>query len=451
MAAAGLLGYGVYQAMEYDDAAVMMAQHAGVDLATNRAKFRKMLTDAAVTTGFGEHDISMAAQQELRMFGDTGGSNGVDVLPKMLRYAATEARLKGSSLEESMSSMTGLSHMLQKYGEADVDKIAPAFSALSVRNPMSLAQQERAFGYAVPLLHTLGIDPYDTMAASTALARAGITNTKGGTWVREMAVRAMPGTSMMSRMAFARHEEALKAFGLVDGQHKPTWFVNGNPNITKMLEIASENAAKIPLDKRGGYERALFGAQGSGAMAILSEPAVRQQMRLMGAEMQDPTNVNRVRNFMSVYGEQSSLQNARTGIQQFNVTLADIGEKILPSVNMGLNDFKSLLEKVRGLLPNVPQLGTTIGARAMEGAVAGGIAGSFVPGVGTLAGAAGGGALGVAEAFMEGYKANQHYTLDGAARSKAIADSVRGLPAGPGGAFPAARLRTTSWRRSRST
>jgi hypothetical protein len=31
-----------------------------------------------------------------------------------------------------------------------------------------------------------------------------------------MALRAMPGTSMMSKMAFKKHEEALKEVGLVD-------------------------------------------------------------------------------------------------------------------------------------------------------------------------------------------------------------------------------------------
>jgi hypothetical protein len=262
LAGLGLLGYGVYQAMEYDDAVAMMATHAGVDLATNRANFRKMLTDAAIATGYDEHAISASAQQELRLFAETGGSNGVDVLPKMLRYAAVEARRKGTPLEESMTSIVGISHMLQKYSEADVDRLAPAFSVLSTRNPMSLERQKTAFGYAVPLLQSLGMDPFDTMAASTALARAGIESTKAGTWIREAAVRAMPGTSLMSKIAFKKHEEALKAFGLVDDHDKPTWFVDGKPNLTKMLDIVSEYAPKIPIEKRAGFERALFGAQG---------------------------------------------------------------------------------------------------------------------------------------------------------------------------------------------
>jgi hypothetical protein len=405
MAALGLAGYAIYQAARYEDATVLMAQHAGMEWKSNRDRFRKMLQDAGIQTGFGEHDISLAAQQELRMFGGTGGSNGVNVLPKMLRYAATEARLKGTSLEESMSSLTGLAHMLQKYGEVDVDKIAPAFSALSTRNPMSLAQQERAFGYAVPLLHSsLGIDPFSIMAGSTALARAGITNTKGGTWLREMAVRAMPGTSLMSKVAFRKHEEALKAFGLIDEQHKPTWFTDGHGDFMKLLKIASENAARIPMEKRASFERQLFGAQGSGALAVLSEPAVRQQMGLLYGEMTNPETVNRVRNFMSVYGEQSTVQGARTGLQEFNVLMSELGKDTLPAVNVALRNIKTVMEGIRGILPGTKNDGK-VGGAAITGAVVGAgtgfTIGKFGGPVGAFTGAPAGGILGGGYSLLE--------------------------------------------------
>lgn len=84
-------------------------------------------------------------------------------------------------------------------------------------NPSSLSSIERAAGYAVPLLRSgLEIDPMDSLLLGTALTRSGATSTKSGTWLREMALRAMPGTSMMSKLAFRKHEEALTAFGLVD-------------------------------------------------------------------------------------------------------------------------------------------------------------------------------------------------------------------------------------------
>jgi hypothetical protein len=43
-----------------------------------------------------------------------------------------------------------------------------------------------------------------------------------------------------------------------------------------MLKIAGSHATCIPVEKRAAYERALFGAQGSGGFALLADPAVRE-------------------------------------------------------------------------------------------------------------------------------------------------------------------------------
>ncbi len=312
MAGLGLLGYGVYQAMQYDDAVALMATHAGVDLQSNRQKFRKILQDAAIATGYGEHEISAAAQQELRMFKYTPGEgNGISALPTMLRLAATESRLKGTPLEESMKAETGLAHMVGKYSEADVTKLAAAFSALSVSNPMTLAQQERAFSYSVPVLQAgMDIDAIDTMAASTALARAGITSTKAGTWVREMMKGAMPGTSFETKTRFKKHEAALRELGLVDKNHKPTWFVDGKPSEMKFLEKVAEALPKIPVERRMAVLGGLAGTQGAGALAVLAEPVVQEQLKKIAADVKDPQSVARIQNFLGEYNRDSSLQNA---------------------------------------------------------------------------------------------------------------------------------------------
>jgi hypothetical protein len=42
------------------------------------------------------------------------------------------------------------------------------------------------------------------------------------------------------------------------------------------------------MEKRASFERQLFGAQGSVALVVLSEPAVRQQMGLLYGEMTIP-------------------------------------------------------------------------------------------------------------------------------------------------------------------
>src|SRR6202790_42889 len=204
-----------------EDAVFQLIYHSGLEQNdANRAKFRKVIQDSMVESGYGLKDIAESAKQEIRMFQGTPGG-GLDVLPEMRRAATIEARLKGEGPKESMRALIGLSHMIKQYGPEAIKKLAPAFAFLSTANPASLGSIERAAGYAVPLLQSgLEIDPIESLLLGTALTRAGATNTKSGTWLREMALRAMPGTSLMSKMAYHKHEAALKRMGLVDDQDK---------------------------------------------------------------------------------------------------------------------------------------------------------------------------------------------------------------------------------------
>jgi hypothetical protein len=256
-----------------------------------------------------------------------------------------------------------------------------------------------------------------TLLMGTALTRAGATNTKSGTWLREMAIRAMPGTSMMSRIAFKKHEEALKALGMVDDKDQPTWFTDGKPDLMKMLKIGHEHAAAIPLTKRAAYERQLFGAQGSGAFSLLSDNALYGQVQNLGAKMNSPEFKNRYAGFTEAYRQGSTVQNARTAMAAFNNTMMDLGARVLPSVNGVLNDFKGVLEKIRGLLPNVPNAGATVGARAIEGAGAGALWGLAGGPYGAVGGAVIGGALGTAEGFIEQYNKPWHLGFDSTDRA----------------------------------
>jgi hypothetical protein len=407
MAGAGLLSYGVYEAAEMEDAVWQLIYHSGLEQNdSSRAKFRKVLQDSMVESGYGLKDIAEAAKQEIRMFQGTPGG-GLDVLPEMLRAATIEARVKGSGVPESMRSLIGLAHMTKQYSPEAIKKLAPAFAFLSTANPSSLSSMERAAGYAVPLLQSgLEIDPMESLLLGTALTRAGATNTKSGTWLREMAIRAMPGTSLMSKMAFHKHEAALKRMGLVDDQDKPTWFTDGKPDLEKMLSIAGPRAAQIPVTERAGLERQLFGAQGGGAFALLADPAVNAQIRSLRQTMDSPEFRNRYAGFTEAYKEGSTVQNARTAMQEFNVTMMDLGKDVLPSVNVALHGFKSMLEGIRGVIPGGNGAGgAVVGGHAMLGAAAGvgagALIGAFGGPVGALGGAAIGGVLGAAEGYME--------------------------------------------------
>jgi hypothetical protein len=245
MAAGAALGYGAYLDAEMEDAIFQIEYHTGQkDTPENNAKFRKIIQDAMSQTGSSLSSVTEATKQEVRMFKGTPGG-GVDVLPEMLRAAATEAKLKGTSLEESMTALIGLAHMTKEYSPEQIKKLAPAFAFLSASNPSSLGGMERAASYAVP----------------------------------------------------------------------------------------------IPLDKRAGYEKQLFGTQGFGGFALLADPAVRQQVASLGSEMNSPAFKNRYGSFMQDYSAASPLQLGRQTWADAQVALMDLGKTVLPSVTQALKDI----------------------------------------------------------------------------------------------------------------
>ena len=344
----GTLAYGIYEAARLEDQVAMSLWHAQMPpTAENKKRFSDIIKDSMITTGLPMEDVGRAVQNELRMFRGTPGG-GLDVLPEMLKAAAVEARVKGSSLEESMTSLIGLAHMTKSYDPAAIKKLAPVFAFLSSSNPASLSSIERAAGYAVPMLQSgLEVDPLQTLLLGTALTRAGATNTKSGSWLREMALRAMPGTSLMSRKAYEKHEEALSAFGLVDKDGKPTWFdERGKPDLIKMLDIAGSHAAGIPLTKRAAYERALFGAQGGGGFALLADPKVHEQIANLKKEM--PGFVQQYPNFLDMYKHESPVQQARVDFAELKTILIDIGETALPPVVSALRGLNDVLKGIKG-------------------------------------------------------------------------------------------------------
>jgi hypothetical protein len=391
MAGVGMAGYGAFLAAQQQDAVWQMIFHSGMaDTEQNREMFDKIIKDAHSLTGAPLDDIRAAAIDEIRMFRGTPGG-GVDVLPEMIRAAATEARAKGkgTTVDTAMESLIGLAHMRAEYGPKAIKELAPVFAFLSSSTAATLPQIERAAGYAVPILRAgMEIDSMQTMLMGIVLQRAGITNTKSGTWIRNMALNSLPGTSLMSRVAFKKHEEALKALGLIDNKNNPTWFTGGKPDLIKMLTTAGDHAQSIPLIKRAAYEKQLFGAQGFGAFAILSDPKVMGQMKALIADM--PQFKQRYGTFYEDYNSQSTAQAARKGFADFQNVLMDIGGKVLPPVNSALQDFDALLKSLQGILPKGSSSKDSawgkVGAAALEGFGLGALGGSLVPGVGTLAG-----------------------------------------------------------------
>jgi hypothetical protein len=406
MAALGAIGYGVYEEGEFEDAAFRAMFTAGVPTdnlqATKQFKsLRDMIQNAATSTGAPIHQIEEATLTGIRQFAGMPWEDRMKVMPALIEAAAAEAKLKGgTTVEQGMESLTGLAHMTKSYTPEQIAKLAPKFAYLSATSPMKLKQIEGAAGYALPLLQSgLEIDPFDTLLLQATMQRAGILNTKSGTWIREMAKRAMPGTSLMSKLAFKKHEAALKEFGLVDENDKPTWFnAEGKPDLIKMLDIAGDHAAKIPLARRAGLEQALFGTQGAGAFSVLGDEKIRTQVKALRVEMDD---FNTGYAFFEKYTKESPVQQARVAWGETQKILMDLGSTVLPAVNEALKGVADTLKYITSVLPK-PEKGS-LGEGLAPGAIIGGLFGLpfGVPALGAAAGALIGGAYTKSQGLFE--------------------------------------------------
>jgi hypothetical protein len=113
MAGIAAAGYGAFLEADMEDAIFKLEYHTGEKpTPENNSKFRNILQNAMAKTGYSLKEVSDAAQQEARMFKGTPGG-GIDVLPEMLQAAATESRVKGTSLDESMTALTGLAQCVE--------------------------------------------------------------------------------------------------------------------------------------------------------------------------------------------------------------------------------------------------------------------------------------------------------------------------------------------------
>jgi hypothetical protein len=455
LAAAAALGWGVDQAVKserfiWDAEDISGLPHDDV----THAKFRKMMNDFQVRRGRTLDETGDAMLSAVRLNQGTPGG-GIDNIPQFLDAADTEARRKRTGLNEAMTASLELAHQFGAYTPAAIQKLMATFAALSTADPRTLAGMTRAAGYAVPTLSRLGVDPTSVLLAGTALASAGVSSTKSGTWIREAVTRAMPGTSIMSKMIYKKHESALRQFGLVDENGKPTWYTDGKPDELKMFTIAGDAIQGMSPEDRAASGRALFGAQGTGAVAVLGDPVVNARMHAISDIAKSQAFIDRHSSYGKDSLDGSTLQDMRVAMSEFNVTTGELARITLPSLNVALGIFRSMLEGLRSVLPGSDGKSlATVGGHALVGATAGVATGALIGafggpigmGAGAIIGGVAGGMEGVAEQYMKNnpgqvdrFGREVVVTGNSAAQAaegmKALGDSIRGLK-GAGGVFP---------------
>ena len=129
-----------------------------------------------------------------------------------MQYAFTPIKA-GTTIPEAMQAFVGLAHMEGKYSPEEIGKLAGHFAYLSTTTPVSVEQIERAASYAIPMLRTADFDPEQLLLMITSMQRAGIQNTKSGTWISQLATQSFPGTSLMSRMLFKNTNKRCAIWG----------------------------------------------------------------------------------------------------------------------------------------------------------------------------------------------------------------------------------------------
>lgn len=332
---AGAVAYGTYEEAKIQDFINRIFLTGGISTGNQTAnplftQIRNAILKTYTMTGLPLEQIEEGILTGTRGLAGIPLEKRLALMPGLLAASATEAYLKdGTTIPEAMQAFVGLAHMEGKYSPAEIARLADHFAFLSTTTPVSVQQLETAAGYAIPMLRTANFDPEQTLLMMTAMERAGIMNTKAGTWISQLAIQSFPGTSFMSKMAFKKHEQALKMLGLVDNADHPTWFTDGKPDLVKMTGIAADRIEHMDVATRLAVEKALWGSQGGRAGAFFTDPTNRNIMAAVAGEEKD---------FKS--GEamwKQSLENSpivqfRTAFAGLNVELINLGSNVLPYV-----------------------------------------------------------------------------------------------------------------------
>jgi hypothetical protein len=399
LAGAGLTADAIYQAAELQKESFLAWWHSGMaDTPGSQNKIRDLIQNATSATGYNFKEVGEASEEIFRLMKGVPG-NGLDIAPELLRAGATESLIKGQSLQESVKSLVEMSHMMGIYDPEQLKAMAPIIGFLSTANPASLSQMGRSASYSVPTLsNALGINAASVLFENTAIARAGATGSKSGTWVEHAFDRALPpDPNTMSAASYSRRMYSMRAAGLVDEGGQSTVMSSDGKSIDveKFLTTARQALEKLPIALRNSVEKSVFGEQGARGFELMTSPKVMQQTAELKKEM--PDFVPKYNSFMDQYSDRSAIQGARTAYADFNNVLSDIGSIVLPGVTGALRDFDGVLKSLRAHLPGGEggSAWNNIGKGAVEGAAMGAGTGFLVGGpFGALAGGGLGGLAG---------------------------------------------------------
>jgi hypothetical protein len=352
LAAAGILGFGVYEAAQMRDEIQRLMITGQVDpekFGQTRDQFSKLMQDAASTTGFSVKEVGEALAKSERALAGVDVATKMDVTQALIPYAATEARLKGTGLAEALETMVGLSHMTGTFDVEGVKDLARKFSFVSLATNASLPSFEKTLSYSMPILRTgMGMSPDTIMALTAASQNAGITSTKSGTWLRSFFQGSEPEVGDGDHAE--KHNEALRKMGLLDSRNRPTWKVYGddgkvdwNASVVKEGGIIHDHLAQVPVDERMSTVSKIWGERGGAMASMLSMNTFMEQFSIIAQKIQ---NFQGGASAIEEYTKDNPAQKARETWRDFENVLMNIGDKALPTVNAALTSLDEALKRL---------------------------------------------------------------------------------------------------------
>ncbi len=202
----------------------------------------------------------------------------------------------------------------------------------------------------MPMLHdALGMDAQSVMLLTAMAQNAGITSTKSGTWIRSFFENSEP--SLGDSKTAKEHNASLRRLGLLDDQDQVTWRkkdangqIDWTGSITNMAGIVNEHVKALPLDERLGVLKQAWGERGGGFGALLGLDSFVDQLPIFSNKLKNFGNGGGAESALGEYSANSTLQKSREALRDFENLLVDLGEKILPPVNLALGGLDAALK-----------------------------------------------------------------------------------------------------------
>ncbi len=352
LAAAGIVGFGLWEAMQAEDVIAKAGITGQLDMGGDfqngpqAQAMRDMMKKTASTTGFSLKDSGEAILGVERMMGGLDFDTRLRTMQTLLPIAGAEARLKETTLEESFKALVGIAHMTGTYDPKQLQNLAKQFSFASLVTDASLPQMEKTLSYSLPILHAgLDMDPRSVMMLTTMAQNAGITSTKSGTWLRSFFENSEPmiGSSKLAKA----HNASLRRLGMLDADDHVTWRKTGadgkidwTDSVINLAQNLGPRLHQIPIDERLGTIKNVWGERGGGFAALMGLNTFIEQMPIIADKMK---NYKGGEQALEEYSRNSPLQQARETWRDFENILLDLGQTVLPPVNAALRDIDTVL------------------------------------------------------------------------------------------------------------